>query len=104
MECMAESTHVRDVTHNLRDLKRDRLALRHDALHRTRTNDVSQCRLRALDERLAKVGDTKGGAVRVDDLEVDDGVTACVANQTICSLAGREDEKRRTSRHSRCPS
>jgi hypothetical protein len=69
---------VRDVADDLGDLKRDRFALRHDGLHGARAHDVSEGRLCALYQSLAQIRDAECGAVRVRDLEIDDGVSVVV--------------------------
>ena len=91
--------YVCDVTNDLRNLERDRLAFRHDALHRTRTDDVSECGLCTLDERLAKVRNTECCTVWVDDLEIDDGVTTTGVGKS--AKIGREgsSDAEHTSQH-----
>lgn len=69
---------VCDVPDNLGDLERDGFTLGDDGLHGACADDVSQGGLRSLDEGLAQVGDTECGAVRVADLEVDDGITVYI--------------------------
>lgn len=62
-----------DMLDDLLDLGSDRLTLGQHALQVPTSNDVSQRRLRALDQGAADVRDAERGAVRVRDLPDDDG-------------------------------
>ena len=61
------------ILYDLADALRDFLATLDDILEDAGADDVPERGLRALDERLADVGDAKGGLVGGDDVVVDDG-------------------------------
>lgn len=66
---------VGDITNNFGNFVGDGFALGDNALNGAGADDVSEGGLCSFDERLAEISDAKGCAVRVGDLEVDDGVT-----------------------------
>ena len=69
-----DTPFVGDVTDDFGDFESDSFTLSYDALDGTCADDVTQGGLGALNESLAKVGDTEGCSVWVGNLEVDDRV------------------------------
>lgn len=66
---------VGDVSDNFSDFECDGLAFGDDALDGAGANDVPEGCLGTLDESLAQIGDTEGGAIGVANLEVNNRVT-----------------------------
>jgi hypothetical protein len=65
---------VSDIADNFSDFIGNGFSFSYDALNSASTNYVTKGGLSSLDESLAKVSDTKGSAIWIGDLEVDNRV------------------------------